>query len=52
VSHLVGVQGLVLLTPPDGSFPPRGTVTREELAGHRLIIVQRGTAGGPMRTER
>jgi DNA-binding transcriptional LysR family regulator len=45
VSHLVGVQGLVLLTPPDGPFPPGRTVAREEPAGRRLIIVQRGTAG-------
>ncbi|MFG2129722.1 LysR family transcriptional regulator [Streptomyces sp. NPDC048751] len=44
VSHPVGVQGLVLLTPPDGPFPPGRPVAREELAGHRLIIVQRGTA--------
>jgi DNA-binding transcriptional LysR family regulator len=44
VSHPVGMQGLVLLTPPDGPFPAGRPVAREELAGHRLIIVQRGTA--------
>jgi DNA-binding transcriptional LysR family regulator len=45
VAHPVGTQGLVLLTPPDGPFPAGHPVAREELAGHRLIIVQRGTAG-------
>ncbi|NEA97634.1 LysR substrate-binding domain-containing protein [Streptomyces sp. SID13726] len=44
VSYPVGVQGLALLTPPDGPFPAGRAVTGAELAGHRLIIVQRGTA--------
>ncbi|KUL44449.1 LysR family transcriptional regulator [Streptomyces regalis] len=44
VSQPVGVQGLVLLTPPDGPFPAGRPVAAEELAGHRLIVVQRGTA--------
>jgi hypothetical protein len=35
----------VLLTPPDGPFPAGRPVACEQLAGHRLIIVQRGTAG-------
>jgi DNA-binding transcriptional LysR family regulator len=45
VSHPVGEQGFVLLTPPDGPFPAGKPVACEQLAGHRLIIVQRGTAG-------
>ncbi|MGP4084944.1 LysR family transcriptional regulator [Streptomyces sp. KR55] len=45
VAHPVGVQGLVLLAPPDGPFRAGRTVAGEELAGQRLIIVQRGTAG-------
>ncbi|MPY64469.1 LysR family transcriptional regulator [Streptomyces spongiae] len=45
VAHPVGVQGLVLLTPLDGPFPAGRAVAAEELAGQRLIIVQRGTAG-------
>jgi DNA-binding transcriptional LysR family regulator len=45
VSHPVGEQGFVLLTPPDGPFPADRPVACDELSGHRLIIVQRGTAG-------
>ncbi|MFD3590390.1 LysR family transcriptional regulator [Streptomyces sp. NPDC058683] len=44
VSHPVGEQGFVLLTPPDGPFPADKPVACEQLAGHRMIIVQRGTA--------
>ncbi|WP_369173422.1 LysR family transcriptional regulator [Streptomyces sp. R28] len=44
VSHPVGAQGLALLTPPNGPFPPGRPVAREELSGQRLITVQRGTA--------
>jgi DNA-binding transcriptional LysR family regulator len=43
VSHLVGEQGFVLLTPPEGPYPAGRAVACEELAGQRLIIVQRGT---------
>lgn len=45
MGHPVGVQGLVLLAPQDGPFPAGRAVAGEELAGQRLIIVQRGTAG-------
>ncbi|MFG1667858.1 LysR family transcriptional regulator [Streptomyces sp. Y7] len=44
VSHSLGVQRLVLLAPPDGPFPAGRPVAAEELAGQRLITVQRGTA--------
>lgn len=44
VSHPIGVQGLALLTPPDGPFPAGRPVACEELSGQRLIIVQRGTS--------
>ncbi|WP_329379464.1 LysR family transcriptional regulator [Streptomyces sp. NBC_01716] len=37
------VQRFVLLTRPDGPFPPGRAVRYEELAGHRLIVGQRGT---------
>ncbi|MEU6819084.1 LysR family transcriptional regulator [Streptomyces atriruber] len=43
VSHDVGEQRFVLVTPPDGPFPAGRPVACEELAGHRLIVGQRGT---------
>ncbi|MFF0223916.1 LysR family transcriptional regulator [Streptomyces sp. NPDC004629] len=36
-------QRFVLLTPPDGPFPPGSPVRREQLAGQRLIVGQQGT---------
>lgn len=36
-------QKFVLLTPPDGPFPPGAPVRREQLAGQRLIVGQQGT---------
>ncbi|WAL93393.1 LysR family transcriptional regulator [Streptomyces sp. Je 1-369] len=43
LSHDVGEQRFVLVTPPDGPFPAGRPVAREELAGQRLIVGQRGT---------
>ncbi|MFF4105138.1 LysR family transcriptional regulator [Streptomyces sp. NPDC001903] len=43
VPHHVGDDRLVLVTPPDGPFPPGRAVHAEQLAGHRLIVGQRGT---------
>ncbi|TCO49856.1 LysR family transcriptional regulator [Actinocrispum wychmicini] len=43
VSHSVGEQRFVLVTPPDGPFPAGQAVSYAELAGHRLIVGQRGT---------
>ncbi|MGW3626541.1 LysR family transcriptional regulator [Streptomyces sp. NPDC000880] len=43
VSHPYGEQRFVLVTPPDGPFPAGRPVGCEELAGHRLIVGQRGT---------
>ncbi|MWA08240.1 LysR family transcriptional regulator [Streptomyces sp. BA2] len=43
VSHAVGEQRFVLLTPPCGPFPAGRPVNSGELAGHRLIVGQRGT---------
>ncbi|MFD4505566.1 LysR family transcriptional regulator [Streptomyces sp. NPDC058457] len=36
-------QRLVLLSPPDGPFPPGVPVRHEQLSGHRLIVGQQGT---------
>lgn len=36
-------QKFVLLTPPDGPFPPGAAVRHEQLSGQRLIAGQRGT---------
>ncbi|MGW5170417.1 LysR family transcriptional regulator [Streptomyces nodosus] len=41
--HPLQGQRFVLLTPPDGPFPPGVPVRREELAGRRLVVGQRGT---------
>ncbi|WP_326709676.1 LysR family transcriptional regulator [Streptomyces sp. NBC_01474] len=43
ISHAVGEQRFVLVTPPDGPFPAGRPVACEELAGQRLIVGQRGT---------
>ncbi|MFI1676152.1 LysR family transcriptional regulator [Streptomyces sp. NPDC020607] len=43
LSHDVGEQRFVMVTPPDGPFPAGRPVAREELAGQRLIVGQRGT---------
>ncbi|MGW6937959.1 LysR family transcriptional regulator [Streptomyces xanthophaeus] len=43
VPHHVGDDRLVLITPIDGPFPPGRAVRAEQLAGHRLIVGQRGT---------
>ncbi|MET8689131.1 LysR family transcriptional regulator [Streptomyces sp. NPDC004732] len=43
VSHDAGEQRFVLVTPSDGPFPAGRPVAREELAGQRLIVGQRGT---------
>ncbi|MFE3580166.1 LysR family transcriptional regulator [Streptomyces vinaceus] len=43
VAHHVGDDRLVLVTPVDGPFPPGRAVRAEQLAGHRLIVGQRGT---------
>ncbi|MFD5143956.1 LysR family transcriptional regulator [Streptomyces sp. NPDC058401] len=43
VAHHVGDHRLVLVTPPDGPFPPGRAVGGEQLAGRRLIVGQRGT---------
>ncbi|MEV0991177.1 LysR family transcriptional regulator [Streptomyces sp. NPDC049949] len=43
VAHHVGDDRLVLVTPPDGPFPPGRAVRAEQLGGHRLIVGQRGT---------
>jgi DNA-binding transcriptional LysR family regulator len=43
ISHAVGEQRFVLVTPPDGPFPADRPVGCEELAGRRLIVGQRGT---------
>ncbi|MFE5536567.1 LysR family transcriptional regulator [Streptomyces sp. NPDC056492] len=43
VPHHVGDDRLVLVTPMDGPFPPGRAVRAEQLAGHRLIVGQRGT---------
>ncbi|WP_409235246.1 LysR family transcriptional regulator [Streptomyces sp. PA5.6] len=43
LSHDVGEQRFVLVTPPDGPFPAGRPVACEELAGRRLIVGQRGT---------
>ncbi|MFH8790989.1 LysR family transcriptional regulator [Streptomyces sp. NPDC017941] len=43
VSHAAGEQRFVLVTPPDGPFPGARSIACEELAGHRLIVGQRGT---------
>ncbi|MGW2020316.1 LysR family transcriptional regulator [Streptomyces sp. NPDC001927] len=43
VAHPVGHDRLVLVTPMDGPFPAGQAVRREQLAGHRLIVGQRGT---------
>ncbi|MFD3946181.1 LysR family transcriptional regulator [Streptomyces sp. NPDC058579] len=43
VSHPVGDDRLVLVTPMDGPFPAGQAVRREQLGGHRLIVGQRGT---------
>ncbi|WP_158884871.1 LysR family transcriptional regulator [Amycolatopsis anabasis] len=42
-AHPVGEQRFVLVTPGDGPFPAGRPVAREDLAGHRLIVGQRGT---------
>jgi DNA-binding transcriptional LysR family regulator len=42
-AHLVGAQRFVLVAPPDGPFAGRESVDCRELAGHRLIVGQRGT---------
>ncbi|MFJ6983136.1 MULTISPECIES: LysR family transcriptional regulator [unclassified Streptomyces] len=41
--HPLRGQRFVLLTPPDGPFPAGVPVRREQLAGHRLVVGQRGT---------
>ncbi|GAA2638036.1 LysR family transcriptional regulator [Actinomadura fulvescens] len=41
--HLVGRQRFVLVAAADGPFTGRRSVSREELARHRLIVGQRGT---------
>ncbi|WP_330299866.1 LysR family transcriptional regulator [Streptomyces sp. NBC_00503] len=43
VPHRLGEDRLVLITPVDGPFPPGRAVRAEQLAGHRLIVGQRGT---------
>jgi DNA-binding transcriptional LysR family regulator len=43
ISHAVGEQRFVLVTPPDGPFAADRSVACEELAGQRLIVGQRGT---------
>ncbi|MEU4273159.1 LysR family transcriptional regulator [Streptomyces sp. NPDC026092] len=43
VAHPVGDDRLVLVTPKGGPFPAGQAVRREQLAGHRLIVGQRGT---------
>lgn len=43
VAHAAGEQRFVLVTPPDGPFPAGRPVHCAELAGHRLIVGQRGT---------
>ncbi|MFF3006186.1 LysR family transcriptional regulator [Kitasatospora sp. NPDC057940] len=43
VSHDVGEQRFVLVTPPGGPFREGTSVQCEELAGQRLIVGQRGT---------
>lgn len=43
VAHHLGDDRLVLVTPPDGPFPPGRPVRAEQLDGHRLIVGQRGT---------
>ncbi|MFE2287076.1 LysR family transcriptional regulator [Streptomyces sp. NPDC059443] len=43
VPHHVGDDRLVLVAPVDGPFPPGRAVRAEQLAGHRLIVGQRGT---------
>ncbi|WP_405496617.1 LysR family transcriptional regulator [Streptomyces sp. NBC_00096] len=43
VQHHVGEDRLVLVSPADGPFPPGRPVRAEQLAGHRLIVGQRGT---------
>ncbi|WP_329376742.1 LysR family transcriptional regulator [Streptomyces sp. NBC_01351] len=43
VPHPLGDHRLVLVTPMDGPFPAGRPVRREQLAGHRLIVGQRGT---------
>ncbi|KNB53143.1 LysR family transcriptional regulator [Streptomyces caatingaensis] len=42
-AHPLGEQRFVLLAPHDGPFAGRRSVHREELAGHRLVVGQRGT---------
>jgi DNA-binding transcriptional LysR family regulator len=39
----LGRQRFVLVTPPDGPFPPDHVVQHAELAGHRLIVGQVGS---------
>lgn len=43
VQHHVGDQRLVLVAPKTGPFPAGRAVRREQLAGQRLIVGQRGT---------
>ncbi|WP_371749552.1 LysR family transcriptional regulator [Streptomyces sp. NBC_01283] len=43
VTHAVGEQRFVLVTPPDGPFSAGRPVACEELAGQQLIVGQRGT---------
>lgn len=42
-SYPLTEQRFVLLTPPDGPFPPGSVVQHEQLAGQRLIVGQRGS---------
>jgi len=42
-AHPLGEQRFVLVTTRDGPFPAGRAVERAELAGHRLIVGQRGT---------
>ena len=39
----IEAQELVLVTAPGGPFANRKTITRDDLAGHRLVVSQRGT---------
>lgn len=41
--HPVEDQRFVLVAPPDGPFPPGQPVSRQQLAGQRLIVGERGT---------
>lgn len=42
-AHPVGEQRFVLVTPADAPFPAGRAIAAADLAGHRLIVGQRGT---------